>query len=54
MKKVKFSKEDRESIAKSLSLFNNDRLKSVVEVSGAAGAIGASFSRSTWERINEN
>ncbi|MFH6944219.1 hypothetical protein [Flavobacterium sp. FlaQc-50] len=52
MKKTKFSKKDKEVLTKSLSLFKNNRLKDIVDLSGAVGpAVG--FSRSTWERSSE-
>lgn len=52
MKKTKFSKKDQEVLTKSLSLFQNSRLKDIVDLSGAK-AIVPSFSRSTWERSVE-
>jgi hypothetical protein len=50
MKKTKFSKKDQEVLTKSLSLFQNNKLKDIVDLSGAAGP-GNGFSRSTWERV---
>ncbi|MFH6944218.1 hypothetical protein [Flavobacterium sp. FlaQc-50] len=52
MKKTKFSKKDQEVLTKSLSLFQNNRLKDIVDLSGAV-APGVGFSRSTWERVRE-
>jgi|GEM_PF-6556521 len=51
MKKTKFSKKDQEVLTKSLSLFQNNRLKDIVDLSGAKSV--PSFSRSTWERSVE-
>jgi len=50
--KVKFSKQDREALSKSLASFENDKLKEVLNVSGAQAGI-STWERSVWQKTSE-